>query len=141
MKKFLALVLFAAIIAAVIWLLMHFGILGKGTGSGKGDNSTSVSDSADKNEPTTAEEAIEVKTEENTDIAKEEVLEISISKNEYLYDNNMLSLDDLAKIISGKNKDILIEITIDDTAAKNTVDELTDKLDELGYKNYKKTEK
>lgn len=132
MKKVLALVLFAAIIAAVIWLLMHFGILGKGTGNGKGDNSTSVSDSDDKNEPTTSEE----KT-----VEKSEVISISISKNEYVYNNSMISFDDLIKEINAKDKDVQFEITIDDTAAKNTVDELTDKLDELGYKNYKKVEK
>lgn len=136
MKKFLALVLFAAIIVLVIWLLMHFGILGKGNESGKGDNPTSVSDSADKNEPAAAEEATEAKTEENT-----EVISVSVSKNEYVYNNSMISFDDLIKEISAKDKDVQIEVTIDDTAAKNTVDELTDKLDELGYKNYKKVEK
>ena len=53
----------------------------------------------------------------------------------------MTGFDDLIKLISEKDKNIGIEITIDDTAAKNTVDELTDKLDELGYKNYKKIDK
>ena len=53
----------------------------------------------------------------------------------------MTSLEDLVKIISEKDKDTQIEITIDDTAAKNTVDELTDKLDEIGYENYKKLDK
>jgi hypothetical protein len=53
----------------------------------------------------------------------------------------MLSFDELIKEISSKEKDVQIEVTIDDTAAKNTVDKLTDRLDELGYKNYKKIEK
>lgn len=138
MKKVLAFILFVAAIAAIIWLLIHFGILGKGSGSGKGkgkgDNSTSISETAETEEKNTED----VTTEE---AAKAEKLEISVSKNEYVYNNNMTSFDDLIKIIEEKEKSVQIEITIDDTAAKNTVDELTDKLDELGYKNYKKLDK
>ena len=135
MKKVLALVLFVAIIAAIIWLLIHFkgfGGLGKDSDKGEGKNDTSVSEVVEKKETTTSEEAIEEKSE---------VINISVSKNEYVYDNKVTSLEDLVKIISEKDKDTQIEITIDDTAAKNTVDELTDKLDELGYKNYKKLDK
>jgi hypothetical protein len=135
MKKVLALVLFVAIIAAIIWLLIHFkgfGGLGKDSDKGEGKNDTSVSEVVEKKETTTSEEATEEKSE---------VINISVSKNEYVYDNNVTSLEDLVKIISEKDKDTQIEITIDDTAAKNTVDELTDKLDELGYKNYKKLDK
>ncbi|WP_303790624.1 hypothetical protein [Ruminococcus flavefaciens] len=136
MKKVLAFILFVAAIAAIIWLLIHFGIFGKGSGSGKGkgDNSTSISETAETEEKNTED----VTTEE---AAKAEKLEISVSKNEYVYNNNMTSFDDLIKIIEEKEKSVQIEITIDDTAAKNTVDELTDKLDELGYKNYKKLDK
>ncbi|MCR4637775.1 hypothetical protein [Ruminococcus sp.] len=136
MKKVLAFILFVAAIAAIIWLLIHFGILGKGSGSGKGkgDNSTSVSEIAESNGNTTEN----ITTEE---AAKAEKLEISVSKNEYVYNNNMTSFDELIKIVEDKDKNVQIEISIDDTAAKNTVDELTDKLDELGYKNYKKVEK
>ena len=136
MKKVLAFILFVAAIAAIIWLLIHFGIFGKGSGSGKGkgDNSTSISETAETEEKNTED----VTTEE---AAKAEKLEISVSKNEYVYNNNMTSFDDLIKRIEEKEKSVQIEITIDDTAAKNTVDELTDKLDELGYKNYKKLDK
>lgn len=135
MKKVVVLVLFAAIIALAIWLLLQlkgFGGLGKKTDEGEGKNDTSVSEVVEQKETTTAEEATEEKSE---------VINISVSKNEYVYDNNVISLEDLVKIISEKDKDTQIEITIDDTAAKNTVDVLTDKLDELGYKNYKKIDK
>lgn len=135
MKKVVVLVLFAAIIALAIWLLLQlkgFGGLGKKTDEGEGKNDTSVSEVVEQKETTTAEEATEEKSE---------VINISVSKNEYVYDNKVTSLEDLVKIISEKDKDTQIEITIDDTAAKNTVDELTDKLDELGYKNYKKIDK
>ena len=106
--------------------------LGKDSDKGEGKNDTSVSEVVEQKETTTAEEATEEKSE---------VINISVSKNEYVYDNKVTSLEDLVKIISEKDKETQIEITIDDTAAKNTVDELTDKLDELGYKNYKKLDK
>ncbi len=53
----------------------------------------------------------------------------------------MISFEDLINEIKSKDNDIQIELSIDNTAAKNTVDDLTDKLDELGYKNYKKIDK
>ena len=98
MKKVLALVLFAAIIAAIIWLLIHFkgfGGLGKDSDKGEGKNDTSVSEVVEKKETTTSEEATEEKSE---------VINISVSKNEYVYDNKVTSLEDLVKIISEKDR-------------------------------------
>lgn len=141
MKRFLAIVLVVALIAAAILLLLHFkgfGGFGKKSEKGEGKNDTSVSEVADKTEPITSEKVTEKETEGKTNA---EVISISISKNEYVYNNSMLSFDELIKEISSKEKDVQIEVTIDDTAAKNTVDKLTDRLDELGYKNYKKIEK
>lgn len=141
MKRFLAIVLVVALIAAAILLLLHFkgfGGFGKKSEKGEGKNDTSVSEVAAKTEPITSEKVTEKETEGKTNA---EVISISISKNEYVYNNSMLSFDELIKEISSKEKDVQIEVTIDDTAAKNTVDKLTDRLDELGYKNYKKIEK
>lgn len=141
MKRFLAIVLVVALIAAAILLLLHFkgfGGFGKKSEKGEEKNDTSVSEVADKTEPITSEKVTEKETEGKTNA---EVISISISKNEYVYNNSMLSFDELIKEISSKEKDVQIEVTIDDTAAKNTVDKLTDRLDELGYKNYKKIEK
>ena len=141
MKKFLAIVLVVALIAAAILLLLHFkgfGGFGKKSEKGEEKNDTSVSEVADKTEPITSEKVTEKETEGKTNA---EVISISISKNEYVYNNSMLSFDELIKEICSKEKDVQIEVTIDDTAAKNTVDKLTDRLDELGYKNYKKIEK
>ena len=67
--------------------------------------------------------------------------EITVSGHDYLFNNEKLTLDALAVEIGKLDKETEITITSDDTAAKNTVDELTDKLDELGYKNYKKADK
>lgn len=132
MKKFLGLLLLLAVVALIVALLYFkgFGGLGKNSGEDK-NNDTSVSDTADKNEPTT-----EAATEDETIKA-----EITVSGHDYLFNNEKMSLDALAAEIAKLDKEAEITITADDTAAKNTVDELTDKLDELGYKNYKKLDK
>lgn len=132
MKKFLGLLLLLAVVALIVALLYFkgFGGFGKNSGEDK-NNDTSVSDTADKNEPTT-----EAATEDETIKA-----EITVSGHDYLFNNEKMSLDALAAEIAKLDKEAEITITADDTAAKNTVDELTDKLDELGYKNYKKLDK
>ena len=56
-------------------------------------------------------------------------------------EDEKLSLEKLVAEISKLDKSAEITITSDDTAAKNTVDELTDKLEELGYNNFKKADK
>ena len=92
-------------------------------------NDTSASETVDKAEPT-------------TEAGKDEAAaEITVSGHDYLFNNEKLTLDALAVEIGKLDKETEIIITSDDTAAKNTVDELTDKLDELGYKNYKKADK
>ncbi|WP_028516530.1 hypothetical protein [Ruminococcus flavefaciens] len=131
MKKLLGFILFAALIALAIWAFLHFkGFGGFGKDSGKSNkNDTSVSETTKPEETTTAEDK------------QLESAEITVSGNDYLYNNEKLTLDKLAAEISKLDKDAEITITSDDTAAKNTVDELTDKLEELGYNNFKKAEK
>jgi biopolymer transport protein ExbD len=130
MKKVLGFILFAAIIALAIWALLHFkGFGGFGKDSVKSNkNDTSVIETT-KTAATTTEDK------------KQESAEITVSGNDYLYNNEKLTLDKLAAEISKLDKDAEITITSDDTAAKNTVDELTDKLEELGYNNFKKADK
>jgi len=134
MKKILG-ILFVIIIVAIILFLYFFkgfGGFGKDSGKGKGsDRSVAVT----TEENTTAAE----KTEATTVLDRSPVgAEITVSGHDYLLNNEKVSLDDIAAEISKLDKEALITITSDDTAAKNTVDELTDKLDELGYKNYNK---
>ena len=130
MKKILG-ILLILIIAALIFALIYFkgfGGFGKDSGEGK-KNDTSASETVDKAEPT-------------TEAGKDEAAaEITVSGHDYLFNNEKLTLDALAVEIGKLDKETEIIITSDDTAAKNTVDELTDKLDELGYKNYKKLDK
>ncbi|MBP5379853.1 MAG: hypothetical protein J6Y64_09980 [Ruminococcus sp.] len=133
MKKFLGLLLILVIVVLIVALLYFKGFGGFGKNSGEDKNDTSVSEPADKNEPTT-----EATTAEAT---KADTAEITVSGHDYLFNNEKMSLETLVAEIAKLDKETEITITSDDTAAKNTVDELTDKLDELGYKNYKKLDK
>ena len=126
MKKILGILLVLIIAAAILFFLYFKGYIG--FGKGKGD---------EKKSDTSFSENVETTTD-NKDVT---VAEITVSGNDYLYNNEKTSLEALAAEIAKLDKDAEITITSDDTAAKNTVDELTDKLDELGYKNYKKIEK
>ena len=126
MKKILGILLVLIIAAAILFFLYFKGYIG--FGKGKGD---------EKKSDTSVSENVETTTD-NKDVT---VAEITVSGNDYLYNNEKTSLEALAAEIAKRDKDAEITITSDDTAAKNTVDELTDKLDELGYKNYKKIEK
>ena len=130
MGKIIGALLFLAIIAVLVWFFFFRGgghgfNLNKGKGKG---NDTSISETT-KPEVTTAEDK------------QLETAEITVSGNDYLYNNEKLTLDKVVAEISKLDKNIEITINSDDTAAKNTVDDLTDKLEELGYNNFKKADK
>ena len=133
MKKILAILILLIIVALVIFLLFFKGFGGFGKDSGEGKSS-------DRSITETVEETTEADEIETTTVLdrRPEGAEITVSGHDYIFNNEKISLDDLAAELSKLDKEALITITADDTAAKNTVDELTDKLDELGYKNYNK---
>ena len=135
MKKVFG-ILIILIIAALIFALLYFkgfGGFGKDSGENKKDD-TSVSETAEKKTEATTEPNTEEKSDEKT-------ASITVSGRDYLFDNEKVSLEKLAEEIAKLDKETRISITYDDTAAKNTMDDLTDKLDELGYKNYEKLAK
>lgn len=133
MKKILSILILLIIVALVIFLLFFKGFGGFGKDSGEGKSS-------DRSITETVEETTEADEIETTTVLdrRPEGAEITVSGHDYIFNNEKISLDDLAAELSKLDKEALITITADDTAAKNTVDELTDKLDELGYKNYNK---
>ena len=135
MKKILGLLLIL-IIAALIFFLLYFkgfGGFGKDSGENK-KGETSVSQTTEKNTEAFTEPTTEEKTEP-------ESVDITVSGHDYLFNNEKLSIEALAAEIAKLGKETKINISFDDTAAKNTMDDLTDKLDELGYKNYEKKSK
>jgi hypothetical protein len=132
MKKILAILILLIIVALVIFLLFFKGFGGFGKDSGEGKSSDrSITETIETTE------ADEIETTTVLD-RRPEGAEITVSGHDYIFNNEKISLDDLAAEISKLDKESLITINADDTAAKNTVDDLTDKLDELGYKNYNK---
>ena len=135
MKKILGFLLLIGVIVLIILMFFFKGFGGIGKNSGKGkSNDRSIPLVSEKEEETTAE-----KTEPTTVLDRRpECAEITVSGHDYLFNNEKVSLDDLMEEIIKLDKDALITIFSDDTAAKNTVDELTDRLDELGYDNYNK---
>ena len=135
MKKILGLLLLIGIIALILFLcnFKGFGGLGKDSGKGKGED-RSIPVTSEEDEKNTVEKAEATIVRDR----RPEGAEITVSGHDYLFKNEKISLDDLADEISKLDKEAMITIFSDDTAAKNTVDELTDKLDELGYKNYNK---
>ncbi len=131
MKKVFG-ILLVLVIAALIFALLYFkgfGGFGKDSGENKKDD-TYVSETTVEKTETTTEELTEVKT-----------IDIMVSGRDYLFNNEKLSLDALITEIEKLDKDSSILISYDNTATKNTMDDLTDKLDELGYKNYEKVAK
>jgi hypothetical protein len=136
MKKVFG-ILLILIIAALIFALIYFkgfGGFGKDSGENKKKDDTSVSETTEKKTEATTEPTTEEKTEEKT-------ASVTVSGRDYLFGNEKVSLEKLAAEIAKLDKETKISITYDDTAAKNTMDDLTDKLDELGYKNYEKIAK
>lgn len=121
----LIIVLAAVAIAAV--LLLGFGGFGfgggKGNGEGDGDTSSAaVSD--DESEETEITPVIE-----NIDY-----INVTVSGNEYIYDDRKLSLEELINALTDMElEDIPIKIT-DDDAALDTYQQLIDALDERKIK-------
>ena len=131
MKKILGVILIL-IIAALIFALIYFkgfGGFGKDSGENKKDDTSVAETTVEKTEATT-EELTEIKS-----------VDITVSGRDYLFNNEKISLDALITEIGKFDKDSSILISYDNTATKNTMDDLTDKLDELGYKNYEKVSK
>lgn len=135
MKKIVG-ILLILVIAALIFALMYFkgfGGFGKNSGESKKDD-TSVSQTTESKTEAPTEAVTEEKTEEKS-------VDITVSGRDYLFNNDKITLDELAVEIGKLDKETKIVISYDDTAAKNTMDDLTDKLDALGYKNYEKAAK
>lgn len=149
MKKIIGVivVIFTVVVAGFFLLggCEGFG-LGGGKGDGDGNNKTetpsqTVSSKLEENSDVSTEVSSKesVVSEEEFEQSEPKKVEITVSGRDYLYQNNKITLDDFMKELEKYEKDTEIVITSDNTAAKNTMDDLTDKLDSAGYKNYHKS--
>lgn len=118
----IVILLLIAAIALLIFFLLKGGI-GFGKGNGKGD-SKSISSVSEA-----------VKDEDTTEITTEKIeyISVTVSGNDYIYQNKNISLDELVKDIDKFGGDLPVKIT-DDNASKNSYSELVDAFKEHSIK-------
>ena len=127
------LVIIIIIVIAAALLFGGFGF-GFGTGSGSGDgegDGTSENSAAPSDNTEAPEEEV---TEETTDISEEDyeegtVVQVSVVKSEYFYENKSISLSDLMEVIAAIEGKLVVEIT-DDNAALKAYNKLIDALED-----------
>lgn len=105
-----------AVIAAVI--LLGFG--GKGFGGGKGDG---------EGDGDTTSAAVSEETEITPTIKDIEYINVTVSGNEYIYENKKLSLEELINELTDMTLDVPVKIT-DDDASLDAYQQLVDTLKE-----------
>lgn len=104
----LAVVIILCVVAVVVIALAAFGGLGfgGGFGDGEGDGDVSLSDpEAESEDPIPVIEEIEY-------------IEITVSGNDYLYNNAKYTLDELVEELKKQNLDIPTKITDDNSSLK-----------------------
>ena len=112
-------VILAVVAAAAIILLLGFGGFGFGGGKGDGEGDGDSTQAA-----VSEEESAEAPVVENIDYVN-----VTVSGNEYIYDNQKLSLEELINRLTGMELDVPIKLT-DDNAALDAYQQLIDALDE-----------
>ncbi len=126
------------VLGACAYLLTHCGAGfggggggngdGSSQGSGAGDTTTSVSAEATAGAEITADTTAEtVLTVETT--AAVEIVSVTVSGSDYLYENKSISLDDLLTSLKSLEAGTVVRIT-DDNASLNAYNALTDALGE-----------
>lgn len=127
-----ALVIILAVVAvAAIVLLLGFGGFGwgGGKGDGEGDGDSTIAAVSAEPEETEATPAIE----------NIEYINVAVSGNEYIYDNQKLSLEELiSRLANTQFDDIPIKIT-DDDAALDAYQQLIDELEKHNIKYIEET--
>lgn len=128
--KFLLVLILLAVIALAVLYFFGDGF-GFGKGSGDGESvpaNATVSEISDNTEATTVTET--------------KFVEVNISEEEYLYNNQSYSLDDLMAEISKIEGGVEVHINLDDTATLSAREALEARLDEenILYNIAEKTE-
>lgn len=136
MKKLLGIL--AIIIVLIIVATFLIGGLGFGTGNGDGDGEgTAASNRSEQAEQITDEVVEEnpepVQTEpgdNNEDSEEGTILEVSVVKSEYFYQNKSIELSAFVEIVKGVDGKLVVEIT-DDNAALRAYNKLIDELEAM----------
>ena len=128
-------IIIAALIVTVVVVAVI--LLGKGGGIGPniGPNNTIV-DSTDDSMVSTESDITEDETTESEeqeedvpDSVKGTIIRISVVNNEYIYDNERITIDDFLTIVSQTQEECIVEVA-DDNASIDAYDKLIEKLKE-----------
>lgn len=129
MKKLLAILACIIIIAIILFMLFGKFGFGKGSGSGEGERGASASQKVDEvDDATDKKDQRDGKTDSEKDTII--VIEVSVVKRDYFYENRRVELDDLMEIINAIEGIVVVEVT-DDNAALKPYNKLLDSLNEL----------
>ncbi len=153
MKKIVGILTALIVIGVAVFCLLGgcdgFGN-GSGNSEGSGEGSGTVTESvvsADKQESADSKENTEnpESTESSKDSTADEssavpTAEVTVSGRDYIYNNSKVSLDEFVGELKKLGAETEIRITSDETATKNTMDDLIERLENEGFKNYIKVE-
>lgn len=123
MKKLLAIIAGIIIIAIIV---IFFAGIGLGPGAGGGADSTSAAEEQQEN-PAVDDTESPKAPEDSQD---ETILEVSVVKSEYFFENRSIDLNALLDEIKKTEGNLLVEIT-DDKAALRAYNQLIDALEDL----------
>ncbi len=121
MKKIIPILL---LIVVIIFALMFLGAglgFGKGSGTGEGDGITRSVNVVQENET-------DATSEKSNNTSEIQYVKVTVSEDDYFYDNEKIKLDNLISKLKEKEGDYILEV-IDDQATKNAYDDLLDALD------------
>lgn len=128
-----AIVATVAVVGYLIWKGRGLGI-GNGAGNGEGDGNTQIVTNQEKSsdeETNVVDE--EVETHEQNDDAIDEfdgdVVKITVSENEYVYDSEKTTLDDFIAFLNQKDGEFIVKIK-DENASLKAYNALIDLLEE-----------
>ena len=147
MKKIVGIISALVIILVAAFCLLGgcdgFG-KGDGNGSGEGSGENSVTSTEEVSQTEQAQSSLNessAESVESTESSEGMKVEITVSGRDYIYQNNKVTLDELIEGLRQLGGDIEILITSDETATKNTMDDLTERLDSEGFTKYFKESK
>lgn len=132
MKKILTIVVVIIVVAVLLLLGAGLGFgKGNGKGDGKGDGSAKVENSQNiaDNEENKTIDVDDVSDKASEGKENSIAVKVSIVGNEYFYDNERLSLDELVAEIKKIDDNIVVEIK-DDNASLKAYNAMIDALEE-----------
>lgn len=94
---------------------------GKGSGTGEGDGITRSVNVVQENET-------DATSEKSNNTSEIQYVKVTVSEDDYFYDNEKIKLDNLISKLKEKEGDYILEV-IDDQATKNAYDDLLDAFD------------